>query len=287
MSARYAEASIVAASSLLAAWLITKSVALFNAVRWVSEHGLAYESAARAEKPRTESQRIDLLRRSKGASFWPFGAKSYKLRIWLGMDVPTSGFARLVHHFADLFISAGKFMFIVDAFLLTSSLVTRGAPAGIALVVLSLLTSLYGIGLIVEAIAWYVHVGTYARSYFMLGLGNFSPKRRSALDEISVFAVILGFCGVNLSTLAVLVQRQFGSFAGMPKGHHLGALVPQFVDAVYFVLGNVTTTGVASPTPLGAWASVVGVLCLATSLLTLTFAVSVLSEVVQSSRRRR
>ncbi|MFG3640785.1 hypothetical protein ACGF3C_11040 [Micromonospora sp. NPDC047762] len=269
----------------LMSFALLKSVALMNAVRWAAKRARGYERESRLRPPRNDLELAALFERH-GGDFFPFGAKWYKVR---RLYSPGSNDSRLtkarksaVRLIAKTFISGAGFILVsyVSTIALNALAPKVTVFASVVVSALTLWVVAYNMGLLAEAVAWYLAVGRYARSYFTAGITGRRPEDGSVLDELIVFVTLAVFMVLSLAVSVSTLQLRFGGFKGMSRDHGFVAELRRLADSTYYVVANVTTLGDSSVQLSSAPAKIGATTVLVAGLLLLTFTLALFSSVI-------
>ncbi|WP_435210073.1 hypothetical protein [Micromonospora sp. bgisy143] len=276
---------LVVVICFLMVFALLKSIALTNAVRWAARHARGYERESRLRPPRNDLELAALFERH-GGDFFPFGAKWYKIRRRYSLKVTDSKFVRArkgaARLISKIFISGAGFIIVscASTIALNAAAPEEGAAASGIASGFTLWIVLYNMGLLAEAVAWYLAVGRYARSYFTAGVTGRRPEDGSALDELIVFVSLAVFMVLSLAISVSTLQLRFGGFQGMSKDHGIVAEMRRLADSLYYVVANVTTLGDSSIELTTASAKIGATTVLVAGLLLLTFTLALFSSVV-------
>ncbi|MEG3632457.1 hypothetical protein [Micromonospora palythoicola] len=276
--------AVVAVCGLMS-FALLKSVALANAVRWAARKARSYERASRQRPPRDELALADLFERH-GGNFFPFGAKWYKIRRIYSPDPLDSRLTRLrkgvIKLGAKVFISGAGFILVSYATTITLNALLPNAGIAVSILAsaLTLWVVMYSMGLLAEAVAWYLVVGRYARSYFTAGVTGRRPEDGTVLDELIVFITLAVFMVLSLAVSISTLQLRFGGFTGMSRDHGFLAELRRLADSVYYVVANVTTVGDSSVELSAASAKIGATTVLVAGLMLLTFTLALFSSVI-------
>jgi hypothetical protein len=266
---------------LLLWWAILKSWALLNSVRWASGRGADFTIALQRRRLSDLRSQLELLAQY-GADFLPFGAKSYRIRnVFLARENGAYGTVwRILGTASNMFVNSAGFMGTCVLFIIVTNItLPQGAPAlGVLIVIVATWLVLYTIGLAVEAIAWYMAVGSYAGPFFLLGSTRRMVRNmeRAKARELWVFFALAFFALANLSLLVSTVQLRYGGFGGLSAEAGVAGEFERLVDSTYFVLSNLITIGSSEIVPVSSLARFAVGLVHVSTLFLVTFTLTLL-----------
>ncbi|MEU8819405.1 hypothetical protein [Actinoplanes sp. NPDC048796] len=211
--------------------LALKCVAIINATRWVSRRGDDYRRLYAENPPRSDAEKIALLK-ATGARFFPFGAKEYRVRERYISLIGRTGAAAVLGWALRLwstFYTAPGVVAAAVVIIAVPELLARTetGPRGLALAC-ALLATAVALLAYLEALAWYLTVGSYARVYLTLGFHRSLPGSAGEnLAELRLY-IYLAIATLVSNSLACLVAAvSFDAFHyadGAPVGHGPGAV---------------------------------------------------------------
>jgi hypothetical protein len=266
---------------LLLAWAIVKWINLANSMRWAIAHGALYEASYHRAPPRTNEELYTLFELHLG-NFFPLGTKSYKIRRLIERPHRIGLLGRVAHSakavLAILFLDTwayiglcGLVIALLDGFYSPSSTLFSALESALAVWL-----TLYSLLLIVEAVIWYMTAGSYARVYALLsvktrGVGS---EQRTPLDELLVFGPLVICSVLSLSSAVAQTQARYGVFSTLPRGSGFAQEAQRLLQAMYYVLANLSTVGSQSIEPRGTLARFEITVAFASGMLLLTLVVS-------------
>ncbi|MFG3589433.1 ion channel [Streptomyces sp. NPDC047990] len=267
-------------------WAVVKSITMIRSIYWAAQHGGKYTEDFKSDPPETELQRYALLEENS-AGFFPFGAKSYKIRVLFLENFEDGAWRRRTRRLGKILLAnfwqSGRFMLLVGITVEgVNTFGFDGSPRIAYLVVIMALWSvLYNIMLVVEALAWFVMVRSYAFAYFMLGsIKSDGGWRESSVSELLVLGTLLAFSIFNLTVAVSSIKLWMGGFKSISRGSGFSGEVRRFVQSLYYVLANMTTVGDGDISPTTSMARFSIMLGYASQLLIITFSVALLLSAV-------
>lgn len=283
---RLVDVMLISVLAVYCLWALVKSVTMLQSIKWAARYGGRYTEQFKEDPPRTELQRYALLE-EHSASFFPFGAKSYKLRVIFFENFEDCWWKRKARWLAKMMLAnfwqSGRFMLLGGTLLecINAFMFDHSSQLGYWVCAVALWMVLYNIMLVVEALAWFVMVRSYAFAYFMLGsLKTRDGWRESSVSELFVLGTLLCFSVFNLTVAVSSIQLWKGGFDSIPKGHGFAAEVSRFIQSLYYVLANMTTVGDGSINPTSLLARLSVMLGYGSQLLIITFSVALLISAV-------
>lgn len=264
---------------LLVLFALLKLANLAMSLRWAIRYGADYASERRLKKPESKKQLISLIRKHHG-DFFPFGAKSIRLYVFDAKP----GIDRLIG-----WTYRGTLFYLAWALLATIVTLILGNPRhGLpqAAIALSLLVDAYAIGLLAEAIVWYLVTDDYAAVWGGIKSSNFThllEKSESRLRDVVTLGGLAAVAGTSIASSVALADYYFGSFgeshAALDGWGRLGLLVA----AANYVASTVTTIGAAGMPPTGVLGQTISLLTLLLTILIITLLASILAARVQQA----
>lgn len=211
--------------------LIFKCIAVVNATRWVARRGDDYRTLYKKNPPRNDNEKIALLK-AAGGDFFPFGSKEYRIRerylslISRGGPAAVAGWA--LRCWETLYTAPGVVGATVFLIVLPELFTHAGVqPRGLALACGFLATAV-ALATYLEALAWYLTVGSYARIYLTLGFHRSSPDNTGenlAELRLYIYLAVAALLGNTVTCLVAAVSfRAFDYSDGQPVGHGPGAV---------------------------------------------------------------
>jgi hypothetical protein len=262
---------------LLSALLVgafMKSWNLAASLLWALRHGAGYARDAEDIGPCTLPERHALLQLN-GGDYLPPGAKS--LRIY-GLASSRPKLDQVVN---IAFRNTPMFMAWCIIAILAVNLQWQTPRA--LVFECSLLAgwlALYALGLIVEAVLWYVTAKDYT---VVWGEVKFHApatrvQRSRALNDIIAFGTMLATSVASMAVALSTVQRHFGGLGEMSEGNDWGDEAERLVAATHYLLANLITVGDDAVKPENTPARMVATLTLLTTICIVTLVLSVISS---------
>lgn len=237
---------------ILSVGAILKLVNLGRSVIWAARHGVEYAAKVESNNPMTTDKRMGLMLDS--GHFLPFGAKSWRIWTW-GRKHPISyGVARILYENTPLFTSwVGIALVMVSIPERSSSKLLGWLSAE-----LSLCIAIYSLGLVLEAILWYLMVKDYALVWgsikFPRTSGGLSDRTR-AFEDVVTLGGLMVVAVASMTVGIASTQRYFPrAFENLDVGTGGLSQLAVLVDSLYYVLANLTTIGDSSISPLSSLA---------------------------------
>jgi hypothetical protein len=140
--------------------------------------------------------------------------------------------------------------------------------------------ALYALGLIVEAVLWYVTAKDYT---VVWGELKFHPpaitaQRSRSLNDIVAFGAMLATSVASLTVALSTIQRHFGGLGAMPEESGWTNEAERLIAAAHYVLANLITVGDDTVQPETTPARIVATLTLLTVIFIITLVLSVISS---------
>jgi hypothetical protein len=258
---------------------ILKSWVWINSARWAVDRGAAYAlDVEKIEKP-TAADRMHLIRKHGGDSFF-IGAKSVRLY----RTAPQIGWigGPLLRY---LFIVTPCFLVLVLSSAWVTVQVANWRVSQFVAGTLSGWACLYALGLIVEAITWYVIAQDYTRVW-----GSVKFAHRGTSEEHRIFGDVRGLVSVTLTAVgctSILVATAAGwshGFHGISEPEH-GLGLASLTSGFYYVVCNLTTVGDPTIWPRSALTRAVGAIIQVQTLLTAGFVLSAATSRLSGRKR--
>jgi hypothetical protein len=254
---------------------VIKSVCLAGSLRWALLHGRAYAAAAELQPPTNRYERFQLMRRFDGHKVWIFGAKSLRLYPRGGASL-TGPYKLADQAFNVAFRSGAGVLFCALTFIVWSDASSgdQGPLRDDAVVLLSFWASVYALGVLAEAMLWYVNTNSYS---VVWGKARFDRRlgQPPLQDEFEAFA---GTTIAAIASLCVLVsasQAQLGAWhAALPAARGLSQEADRLSGALYYVFSVASTVGDSSFAPSGPVSFLVGTLIFILAMLVIGFVLS-------------
>jgi hypothetical protein len=246
---------VIVPTLLLLAAITLKSVATVNAIRWMHRDGARFHrnrltaEAALARPLRRDE--LDPLFAANGGSFFPFGAKDYKVRQWrhrrTGLGKAAAALVGITHW--TLFRLNHLALLIAAAMVAGTHLPRTGdrTALDIALQVLGLVTLVCLILIIIESVYSYITIGGYGAVFHAHKGVQVGPQALIREFQVLVGTIFLagvtGFCTVYFVSARL---DGFAQFGGVPANPGAGAL--RLLDCAYVALA--TMLGLDGPDPV-------------------------------------
>jgi len=265
--------------SVLLAGTLLKLANLAASIWWALRYGSKYARDHKKRRPKTLCDRIELIRKHHG-DFFPFGAKSLKLYAFDGRPRLDKTVGRMYR---------GTLFFLAWAALALVVVLGLGATdhwIPQLTVTLAILVDLYTMGLLAEAISWYLMTDDYAvvwggvkSSGFTALLEEHEPRFR----DVVTLGGLATLSGVAVTVSVAVAQYFFGSFGGLGPGSTTFDRLGLVVSSANYVASNVTTIGSVDMTPHGLVGQGIALITSSLTILVITLLASILGARVQAS----